>query len=216
MKTKELWLIRHAESLANSGAATSTPGDIPLSEKGFLQAKRLAEAINLQPDLIIVSPYLRSQQTAAPLINILPETPTEILTIQEFTYLSISRTRGTTHEQRKPLVEEFWKRGDPHFCDGEQAESLAEFFYRVENFLRQMSERAFELAFAFTHEQFIKALIWEVLQPAKVFDEKFMSDFQRFMNSFAVPNTAIMKLKIEENGEFYIGKIAVSYLENYA
>jgi len=213
---KELWLIRHAESLANSGAATSTPRGIPLSEKGFFQAKRLAEVINLKPDLIIVSPYLRSQQTAAPLINIFPETPTETLTIQEFTYLSISRSRNTTHEQRKPLVEEFWKRGDPHFCDGDQAESLAEFFYRVENFLRQMSEREFELAFAFTHEQFIKALIWEVLHPAKVFDEKFMFDFQRFMNSFSIPNTAIMKLKIEEKEEFYIGKIAVSHLENYA
>lgn len=213
---KEVWLIRHAESMANIGAATSTPKDIPLSEKGFYQAKELAESINLKPDLIFVSPYLRSQQTAVPLTSNFPQTTTEILTIQEFTYLSISRCRNTTSQQRKPLVEEFWKRSDPHFCDGEQAESLAEFFYRIEKFLRQMSEKKFELAFAFTHEQFIKALIWEVLHPEKVFDEKFMSDFQKFMISFAVPNTAIMKLRIEETGEFYIGKIEISHLKNYA
>ena len=213
---KEIWLIRHAESMANIGAATSTPKDISLSEKGFYQAKHLAESIGLQPDLIIVSPYLRSQQTAAPVAGNFPQTPTEILTIQEFTYLSISRCRNTTSAQRKPFVEEFWKRGDPHFCDGEQAESLAEFFHRIENFLWQMRERNFELAFAFTHEQFIKALIWEVLHPEKVFDEKFMSEFQKFMVSFAVPNTAIMKLRIEETGEFYIGKIETSHLENYA
>lgn len=213
---KEIWLIRHAESLANAGAATSTPKEIPLSEKGFTQAQILAGSIVRRPDLIVVSPYLRSQQTAENLIERFPQTPTEILTVQEFTYLSISHCRNTSHLERKPLVEEFWTRNDPHYCDGDQAESLAEFFHRVEDFLRQMSERQFELAFVFTHEQFIKALIWEVLHPKKVFDGQFMSEFQKFMVSFSVPNTAVMKLRIEENNEFYIGKIETSHLENYA
>ena len=213
---KEVWLIRHAESLANIGATTSTPKGIPLSERGFQQAKTLADSILMRPDLIIVSPYLHSQQTAESLVNRFPETPTEVLTVQEFTYLSITRCRNTTHSERKPLVEEFWTRNDPHYCDGDQAESLAEFFYRIENFLLQMSQKSFELVFVYTHEQFIKALIWEVLHPKKVFSENFMSEFQKFMVSFAVPNTAIMKLRIEENNEFYIGKIESSHLENYA
>jgi len=213
---KEIWLIRHAESLANIGAVTSTPKDISLSDKGFRQAKILADSVTERPDLIVVSPYLRSQQTAKNIINRFPNTPTEILTVQEFTYLSISHCRDTTHSERKPLVEAFWTRGDPHYCDGDQAESLAEFFYRGENFLLQMSERSLELAFVFTHEQFIKALIWEVLHPKKVFDENFMREFQKFMISFSIPNTAVMKLRIEPNGEFYIGKIETSHLENYA
>ena len=213
---KEIWLIRHAESLANIGAETSTPKEISLSEKGFHQSQMLADSIVLRPDLIVTSPYLRSQQTAENLVNRFPETPTEILSVQEFTYLSISHCRNTTHLDRKPLVKEFWARGDPHYCDGDQAESLAEFFRRVENFLLQMSEKRFELAFVFTHEQFIKALIWEVLHPKKVFDTSFMSEFQKFMISFSVPNTAIMKLRIEPDGEFYIGKIETAHLENYA
>lgn len=211
---KEVWLIRHAESLANIGAATSTPREIPLSENGFRQAQALADSIFPRPDLIIVSPYLRSQQTAENLINRFSDTPTEILMVQEFTYLSISHCRNTAHYERKPLVEAFWKRGDPHYCDGDQAESLAEFFRRVEKFLLQMSERKFELAFVFTHEQFIKALIWEVLHPKKVFDANFMSEFQKFMVSFSIPNTAIAKLRIEEHDEFFIGKIETAHLEN--
>lgn len=213
---KEIRLIRHAESLANTGAVTSTPQEIPLSEKGFGQAKILADAIAPRPDLIVVSPYLRSRQTAEDLIDRFPNTPTEILTVQEFTYLSISHCRNTNHLERKPLVEAYWRRNDPHYRDGDQAESLAEFFHRVEDFLRQMSERRFKLAFVFTHEQFIKALIWEVLHPEKVFDGNFMSEFQKFMVSFSIPNTAVMKLKIEENNEFYIGKIETAHLEEYA
>ena len=136
--------------------------------------------------------------------------------VQEFTYLSISRSRNTTHQDRKPLVKEFWTRNDPHYCDGDQAESLSEFFRRVENFLLQMRERRFELAFVFTHEQFIKALVWEVLHPEMAFNGNFMSGFQKFMTSFVVPNAAIMKLKIEESNELFIGKIDSSHLENYA
>lgn len=213
---KEIRLIRHAESLANIGSSTSTPKDIPLSEKGFEQAKILAASTAVRPDLVIVSSYLRSRQTAESLINKFPNTLMETLMVQEFTYLSISRCRNTTHQERKPLVQEFWTRNDPHYCDGEQAESLAEFFQRVENFLLQMSERRFELAFVYTHEQFIKALIWEVLHPNKILGKTFMSEFQKFMNSFAVPNTAVMKLRVEENNEFYIGKIETSHLEKYA
>lgn len=43
---KDLWLIRHAESRANIGEATSTPREIPLSDKGLGQANALAEALN--------------------------------------------------------------------------------------------------------------------------------------------------------------------------
>ena len=57
---KDIWLIRHAESLANIGGVTSTPREIPLSDNGLRQADELADAINVRPDLIIVSPYART------------------------------------------------------------------------------------------------------------------------------------------------------------
>jgi broad specificity phosphatase PhoE len=208
---KELRLIRHAESLANAGGATSTPRDIPLSDKGHLQAIALADSITDRPELIILSPYIRTEQTARPMLQRFPDCPVEILPIQEFTYLSISRCRNTTYEQRKPLVEEYWARCDPNYSDGDQAESLAELIVRARGFLRRVFEMEGELIFVFTHEQFIKAVIWDVLQPEREIDDEFMAAFRKFSTSFAIPNTAVMKMFFED-GEYTLGKIESSHV----
>jgi broad specificity phosphatase PhoE len=208
---KEIRLIRHAESVANAGAATSTPRDIPLSEKGYRQANEFADSITDRPDRIILSPYVRALETARPIIARFPDCPVETLSVQEFTYLSISRCRNTTYEQRKPMVQEYWARCDPEYADGGQAESLAELIYRTRDFLRRVSEMEGELFFVFTHEYFIKAVIWEVLQLGTTIDPEFMGAFRRFSTSFAIPNTAVMKMVLED-GEFRLGKIDSSHL----
>ena len=204
---KDIWFIRHAESLANVGSATSTPREIPLSEKGFEQAKVLAENLDPSPDLVIVSPYDRSMQTAAPLLERYPDVRTETLNVQEFTYLSISRCRGTSHEERKPIVAEYWQRSDPNYCDGDQAESFAEFLDRCRRFVDTICEEDFELAFVFTHEQFIKGLLWNELGLASQVDADSMAKFDKFMMSFSIPNAAILPSEIDDDGTFYFGKI---------
>lgn len=212
---KEIRLIRHAESLANAGAATSTPRDIPLSDKGHEQAKRLAESITNEPERIILSPYVRTRETAQPLLERFRDCPVETLSTQEFTYLSIARCRNTTREDRRPMVEEYWARSDPNYTDGGQAESLAELIFRAQDFLRRTREMEGELIFAFTHEQFIKAVMWEVLQLGPNIDSKFMAAFYKFSMSFAIPNTAVIKM-IRDDGEFRIGKMDISHLEKDA
>ena len=213
---KDVWLIRHAESLANIGDATSTPREIPLSQEGLMQADRLAESVTVRPDLIVISPYWRAQQTAQPLIVRFPDVATETLLVQEFTYLSIERCRGTNSRQRRPWVEEYWKRADPDYCDGGQSESFAEFIGRTDNFARQMRKADFELAFVFTHEQVIKALIWSCIRFARVMDSPSMKGFDAFMTSFKIPNTAILRTKIDDDGEIYFGTIDTSNIENDA
>lgn len=209
---KEVRLIRHAESLANAGGATSTPRDIPLSDKGYLQARALADSIVDRPELIVLSPYIRTVETARPLLARFPDCPLETLPIQEFTYLAISRCRNTTYEQRKPMVEEYWSRCDPFYSDGDQAESLAELVNRARAFLRRVPDMEGELIFVFTHEQFIKTVMWEVSQPGHTIDGEFMAAFRTFSNSFAIPNTAVMKMMAGEDGEFTIGEIDTSHL----
>lgn len=208
---KEIRLIRHAESLANAGGATSTPRDIPLSEKGYVQARALADSIDDRPERIILSPYIRTRETARYILERYPDCPVETLSIQEFTYLSISRCRNTTYEQRKPLVEEYWARCDPEYSDSDQAESLAELVYRTRDFLRRVTEMEGELIFVFTHEYVIKMIVWEVLQLGAKIDPEFMAAFRRFSLSFAIPNTAVMKMVLDE-GEFSLGKIDSSHL----
>lgn len=55
-------LVRHAEK------AATPKQDPPLSEAGLLRAQRLADALqSARIAAIVVTPYLRTQQTAAPL-----------------------------------------------------------------------------------------------------------------------------------------------------
>jgi len=204
-------LIRHAESIANAGGTTSTPRDIPLSDRGRAQAQILAGSITERPELMVLSPYIRTEETARPLLKRFPDCPVETLPIQEFTYLSISRCRNTTYEQRKPLVEEYWARCDPNYSDGGQAESLVELVNRVRAFLRRIPEMEGELVFVFTHEQFIKTVMWEGLQLGRETAPEFMAAFRKFSTSFAIPNTAVMKMFFNE-GEYTIGKIDSSHL----
>lgn len=208
---KEIRLIRHAESLANAGAATSTPRDIPLSDRGHEQARMLADSITDRPERIILSPYIRTQETARPLLERFPDCPVETLPVQEFTYLAISRCRETTREQRRPMVEEYWNRSDPFYCDGDQAESLAELIGRASTFLRRTREMEGELIFVFTHEQFIKTVIWEVLRLNGRIDPEMMAGFYKFSTSFVVPNTAVMKM-FPNDGEFTLRGIDSSHL----
>jgi broad specificity phosphatase PhoE len=42
-------LIRHAESAANAGLATTAPDSIPLTEKGQLQARAFADSFMSAP-----------------------------------------------------------------------------------------------------------------------------------------------------------------------
>jgi broad specificity phosphatase PhoE len=61
---REVWFIRNSESVANAGARTREAPTYPLSELGFRQAEPLAAALHPEPDLIIVSPYGGTRQTA--------------------------------------------------------------------------------------------------------------------------------------------------------
>lgn len=206
---KDVWLIRHAESLANIGEATSSPAEIPLSEAGLKQASDLADLIGVRPDLIVYSPYERARQTAQPLIEKFEDVATGLELVQEFTYLSVTRCRGTNREQRKPWVEEYWHRADPSYSDGDQAESFAEFIARCSRFRQAMAEREFELAFVFTHEQFIKGLLWDDLVDSV--DAASMTGFYGFDHAFRIPNVAIMRCLIDADGRFYFGNIDSSH-----
>jgi broad specificity phosphatase PhoE len=65
-----LYLIRHAESVANADNLLAGRIDYPLSATGKLDASAIAEEFSaaVAVDLIWCSPLLRAQQTAAPFI----------------------------------------------------------------------------------------------------------------------------------------------------
>lgn len=64
--------IRHGESTGNFGIPCDDLARITLTKKGLRQARKVAEAWTEPPSLIVTSPYLRTQQTAAPTIERFP------------------------------------------------------------------------------------------------------------------------------------------------
>jgi broad specificity phosphatase PhoE len=77
-------LIRHGESHANAGLPTAHPKTVKLTKKGLEQVETIPHALikaNLLPDLIIISSYARSQQTAEPTISTTACLPFKIMKV---------------------------------------------------------------------------------------------------------------------------------------
>ncbi|HUJ47936.1 MAG TPA: phosphoglycerate mutase family protein [Rhizomicrobium sp.] len=151
------WLIRHGQSASNAGLPATGYDEIPLTELGQRQAQEVAARVERQPDLLITSKFLRASATAEPIIARWPLTRRETWPIQELTYLSPARCRGTTPEMRRPWIEAYWDKCDPDYLDGPDAESFRSFMAR----LRDFHQRLFALDDAFVvvigHGQFFRA-----------------------------------------------------------
>ena len=198
----EFWLIRHGESLGNIGGRTATPEGIPLTETGHAQAKYTAVQIassstsSTPPALIVHSPYVRTQQTALPLIERYPQVPVEIWDIHEFTFLSPIAFHNTTIVERRPAARAYWERANPHEVHGEGAESFAAFIARAKSVLDRLQHTDTALrqrTIVYSHETFIMAVMWSHLLSGDLTADR-MREFRNFTQGFSVPNCGCLKL----------------------
>jgi broad specificity phosphatase PhoE len=151
--------IRHGQSTGNAGIPCHDLALLELTDLGWQQAREVAASWTETPDLIVTSPYLRTQQTAAATIQRFPDVPVEVWPIQEFTYLQPSRWNGTLSSERMPYLERYWSEADPEFCDGEGAESFATLLDRARATLHRLAALPTEsLVYVFSHGQFIQAV----------------------------------------------------------
>lgn len=157
---KKVWFIRHGESEANAGLPTSFPDQITLTAKGIEQAKELATSLVEKPDLIITSKYIRTQQTADPAIHKFKDVPVEVWPLHEYDFLSPESCVNTTVEQRKPLVQNYWRNCDATFVDGPGAESFYEFKKRVLDCVHRLESNPNDFIIVFAHGHVIRA-IWQ-------------------------------------------------------
>ena len=187
--------IRHGQSTGNAGLPCDDLALLELTEPGWRQAREVAAAWVERPDLIVTSPYLRTQQTAEPTIARFPDVPIEVWPIQEFTYLEPSRWNGTRSVERKPSIERYWQACDPTYCDGHGAESFSTLLRRAEaalSRLEAMPEAA--LVYAFSHGQFIQAVRTTVLHP-EAEDREHMQRFWREDGAAAIANGERIELE---------------------
>ncbi|AXM95633.1 histidine phosphatase family protein [Pseudomonas plecoglossicida] len=186
--------VRHGESAANAGTATSDPALIPLTDLGWVQARAVAETFLQAPTLIVTSPYERAADTAKPTIGRFPGVPVEVWPVEEFTYLSPSRCANTTAADRRPWVESYWTSADPECLDGPGTESFASLIQRARESLRQLHGMPGTVA-VFGHGQFIQAVRWLVTEAPERVDSEAMRAFRRFDLINPIVNCQVVTIK---------------------
>ena len=196
--------VRHGQSTGNVGVPCDDLATIPLTGLGHGQARAVADAWDRAPDLIVTSPYLRTQQTAAPTIARFPGAPVEVWPIQEFTYLQPSRWNGSSGSERRPHLVRYWSQADPAYCDGEGAESFAALLRRAEATLERLAALpsptgARGLAYVFSHGQFIQA-VRAVVTQAHLDDAGKMRGFWREGEPPAVGNAERVEFLLDADG----------------
>lgn len=181
-------LIRHGESAANAGEASSNHAEIPLTPKGIEQAHQVAHSFSHAPALIVASPFTRARSTALATATRFATVPFETWPIHEFTYLEPARCANTTVAQRRAWVEEYWSRSDPKFRDGEGAESFWDFISRAQSFLVRVAAHPAQDIAVFSHGQLINAVAWLIERKPQQIDGQAMCDWREYEIKNHVPN----------------------------
>jgi probable phosphoglycerate mutase len=188
-------LVRHGESVANAGGIPPDHITNPLTESGHAQAQAFADSFPGTPTLFLYSPYLRTQQTAEPMLQRFPSVPVEEWPIHEFTFLEPSRHNGTSETQQLPHIEEYWKREDPAHIAGPGAESFTLFLDRARDAIKRLARITTGGSIVvFTHGLMMQAFRLLLLFP-KATDAELMANFRRFHLTNFIRNTEPIELE---------------------
>jgi 2,3-bisphosphoglycerate-dependent phosphoglycerate mutase len=178
--TTKIFLVRHGQSVSNAGGKAADHITNPLTEVGRLQSIDFAEHLDCRPTLIVVSPFLRAQQSAEPLRKRFPDVPVAEWPIEEFTFLEPTHYKGTSEQDRQPGVTAYWQRQDPAFVDGPGAESFSQFLGRAREAIRRLTSMNRDGCIVlFSHGFFMQAFRLVLLFPNAT-DFELMSNFRRF------------------------------------
>lgn len=202
---KNILIIRHAESMANAGERTHAHDKITLSEKGKTQAEQLAKELSIVPDLIVISPFTRTQETALPFISKHPHVPVETWNVQEFTYLNTENYNGTTREERMGAIKKYWDLLDIHHADGGNAETFNLFINRIKDFVNELKKREEKNIVIFSHGAFILNLktYLEKINGVENLTEEDIKEIMKIHKSisdssqrFPIENVSVHKINI--------------------
>jgi 2,3-bisphosphoglycerate-dependent phosphoglycerate mutase len=203
-------LVRHGQSVTNAGGRAADQVSNSLTELGRAQARQFAQALDCKPTRIVVSPFLRAQQTSEPLRQRFPEVPVEEWPIQEFSFLNPALHRGTSEVDRESHVVAYWQREDPAYSDGPEAESFTLFLDRARETIRRLADRRLSTRdeggciIVFTHGFFMQAVRMVLLFPNAT-DSELMANFQRFHLLNLIQNIGSIELELRDGRIQLIG-----------
>ncbi|MBO8207664.1 histidine phosphatase family protein [Acinetobacter nosocomialis] len=188
-----IFLIRHAESEANINGKTLSHASIALSEHGHKQAQALCLKLP-KIDHVIVSQYLRTHQTAAPLLEKYNLTFEVDEHLHEFSYLSERKCANTNMDDRKAWVNAYWEKMDYQHKDADDAESFEDLYFRVQAFyekLKILAENYVQKNLAvFSHGQFLQLLMMQIQQSQPI-SKDLMRQFRYNLVYQPIRNTQV-------------------------
>lgn len=191
----EVWFIRHGESTTNAGAVSKDRSSTELTELGREQAKAVSLLIPSAPALIVVTPYIRTHQTAAPLRARYPHSPVEEWPLQEFSALADENYSNRTWVERIPLMKAYWEKSDPHHIDGPGAESFAQMVARVQAGFKRLHARPEKFIVVYAHGYILQVVRLLLVQPYMQMAELMQEMYQRTKTSHIENGTIIRLIK---------------------
>lgn len=127
MKTK-FFFIRHAETEWNQKQLCQGQKDVPLSQKGYEEAKLLANRLReFQIDCIVSSPLRRALDTAKEIYYFHPHA--KFYTVSELSERSWGELEGISSKEMYDI--EKLEESDPSYTPGKKVEERCEFRKRV-------------------------------------------------------------------------------------
>lgn len=199
---KTVYLIRHAQSIANAGGVTMPHSEIPLSGVGVIQAEALAATLDVEAGQVRASAFARALETARPFAAKVNTQVTIDPLLNEFSCLDEASIAGMTLDQRRPITDAYWATADPDLRQGPRAETFREFHDRVSAFMRAMPDLP-HAAVVFGHGIWFGMLIWRLLGFASL-DPEAMKAFRRFQTALPMPNCAVYELTSQEGSRWSV------------
>ena len=196
----KFWFIRHGESISNANLPTTHPAATELTPRGEREAEHIALAFRESPGLIVVSPFARARQTAAPTINRFPHVPVAEWPVHEFTWLHPARYKGWTTLDREPYSRAYWQRNDPWEQEMGGGESFAAFWQRVLAIRQRLQTHDVPFTAVFSHNFFLRGLLYTLLTGEKEVTPDLMRRFRLVMRGIEMPNGAIWEVTVADDG----------------
>lgn len=184
---KTIHFVRHGQSVANAGGITMPNAQIPLTEIGHQQARKVTDMLPHDTSLILCSGFLRAQQTAQYLAEQLDLTVKTEPLLNEFNTLCHTLIENLTGEERKPIADKYWADADPHLVMGQTAESFIQSSTRVSQFLNEHLRDLPDQTVIFGHGMWFGMLCWQILG-FDYSDSWSMRAFRRYQSNMPMPN----------------------------
>jgi broad specificity phosphatase PhoE len=197
----KIYFVRHGESIGNK-EGLHQKGDMPLSETGREQAKRIAERLKkFKIDLIFTSPIERTRQTAEIISKSLGipieewDTLTEARGPSEIVGKSIKDPEA---RRIKKLIRENYIKGNWKYSDEENFEDLNT---RAEAFLKHIlkTHRNHDIL-CISHATLIKFLVCKMAYGKNLTPLIFHTFFHHFLTS----NTGLTVCEYEDKSGWWI------------